>query len=99
MISYLKAKKSLVSPDDVQWYVETKEWSKCSESCAGGTVPKVRSYNTSEKRPLDSRTRTTTTTRIDLKFFRVLSKIDTPELLTVLFFTRKVSDVIGFKGG
>ena len=99
MISYLKAKKSLVSPDDVQWYVETKEWSKCSESCAGGRVPKLRSYNTSEKRPLDSRTRTTTTTRIDLKFFRVLSKIDTPELFIVLYFTRKVSDVIGFKGG
>ena len=43
MISYLKAKKSLVSPNDVQWYVETKEWSKCSESCAGGTVSKFRS--------------------------------------------------------
>ena len=50
MISYLKAKKSLVSPNDVQWYVETKEWSKCSESCAGGTVPKFRSNNTSEKK-------------------------------------------------
>ncbi|XP_073256310.1 A disintegrin and metalloproteinase with thrombospondin motifs 18-like [Porites lutea] len=36
VISYLKAKKSLVRPDDVQWHVETKEWSKCSESCAGG---------------------------------------------------------------
>ena len=43
MISYLKAKKSLVRPDDVQWHVETKEWSKCSESCAGGTVPKFKS--------------------------------------------------------
>ena len=98
MISYLKAKKSLVSPDDVQWYVETKEWSKCSESCAGGTVPKFRSI-LQKKRPLDSRTRTTTTARFDLKFFRVLSKIDTPELFIVLFFTKKVSDVIGFEGG
>ena len=89
MISYLKAKKSLVSPDDVQWYVETKEWSKCSESCAGGTVPKVRSYNTSEKRPLDSRTRTTTTTRIDLKFFRVLSKNRHPGTLYCTFFHQK----------
>ena len=99
MISYLKAKKSLVRPDDVQWHVETKEWSKCSESCAGGTVPKFKSIFQKKKRLLDSRTRTTTTTRFDLKFFRVLSKIDTPELFIVLFFTRKVSDVIGFKGG
>ena len=52
-----------------------------------------------KKRPLDSRTRTTTTARFDLKFFRVLSKIDTPELFIVLFFTKKVSDVIGFEGG
>ena len=88
MISYLKAKKSLVRPDDVQWHVETKEWSKCSESCAGGTVPKFKSI-LQKKRPLDSRTRTITTTRFDLKFFRVLSKIDTPELFIVLFFHQK----------
>ena len=49
--------------------------------------------------PIDSRTRTTTSTRFDLKFFRVLSKIDTLKLFIVLFFTRNVSTVIFFEGG
>ena len=49
--------------------------------------------------PIDSRTRTTTSTRFDLKFFRVLSKIDTLKLFIVLFFTRNVSSVIFFEGG
>ena len=51
------------------------------------------------KRPLDSKTTATTSTRFDLKFFRVLSKIDTPEFFIVLFFTRKVSTVIVIEGG
>ena len=37
--------------------------------------------------------------RFDFKFFRVLSKIDTPEFVVVLFFTRKVSIVIVIGGG
>ena len=91
MISYLKAKKSLVRPDDVQWHVETKEWSKCSESCAGGTVPKFKSI-LQKKRPLDSRTRTTTTTRFDLKFFFAYSQnIDTLEFFIVLFSPEKLA--------
>ena len=44
-------------------------------------------------RPLDSRTRTTTSTRFDLKFFRVFSKYRLP-VIDLPFFTRKVSIVI-----
>ena len=50
-------------------------------------------------RPLDSRTRTTRSTRFDLKFFAYCQKIDTPELFIVLFFARKVSIVIVIEGG
>ena len=50
-------------------------------------------------RPLNSRTRTTTSTRFDLKFFAYCQKIVTPEFFTVLFFTRKVSTVIVIEGG
>jgi len=35
---------------------------------------------------LDSRMRTTTSTRFDLKFFAYYQKIDTPEFFIVLFF-------------
>ena len=49
--------------------------------------------------PLDSRTRTTTSTRCDLKFFRVLSKNRHPGILHCTFFTRKVSTVIVIEGG
>ena len=52
-----------------------------------------------ENQPLDSRTRTTTSTRFDLKFFRVLSKNKHPGILHCTFFTRKVSTVIFFEGG
>ena len=45
-------------------------------------------------RALDSRTRTTTGMRFDLKFFCVLSKYRHPEFFIVLFFTTKVSTVI-----
>ena len=37
--------------------------------------------------PLDSRTRTTTRTRFDLKFFAYCQKIVTPEFFIVLFFS------------
>ena len=40
----------------------------------------------------------TTSTRFDFKFFRVLSKINTPEFFIVLFFIKKVGTVI-FVGG
>ena len=49
-------------------------------------------------RPLDSRTRTTTSTRFDLKFFRVFSKYRLP-VIDLPFFTRKVSIVIFSEGG
>ena len=42
------------------------------------------------ERPLDSRTRTTTSTRFDVKFFRVFSKY---RLHGELYFTKKVSTV------
>ena len=42
----------------------------------------------------DLQIRTTTSTRFDLTFFRVLSKKDTPEFFIVLFSTRKDSTVI-----
>ena len=47
-----------------------------------------------QQRPLDSRMRTTTSTRFDLKFFAYCQKIDTPKLFNVLFFfNRKVSAI------
>ena len=49
--------------------------------------------------PLNSRTRTTTSTRFELKFFRVLSKNRHPGILHRTFFTRKVSTVIVIEGG
>ena len=55
--------------------------------------------HTNHWRPLDSRTRTTRSTRFDLKFFAYCQKIDTPELFIVLFFARKVSIVIVIEGG
>ena len=51
------------------------------------------------KRPLDSRTRMTASTRIDFKFFRVFSLIlDFPENFILPLSTRKVRTVI-FEGG
>ena len=50
-------------------------------------------------RPLDSRTRTTTSTRINLNSFRVLSKNRHPGNLHCLFFIRKDSTVIYIEGG
>ena len=47
-----------------------------------------------QQRHLDSRGRTTTSMRFDLSFFTYCQKIDTPEFIIVLFFTRKVSTVI-----
>jgi len=35
--SYLTAKKSVISSNDVEWILETG-WSECSESCAGGKI-------------------------------------------------------------
>ena len=50
---------------------------------------------------LDSRTRTTTSTRFDFKFSRVLSKNGHPRILhcTFSFSTGKVSTVIVIEGG
>ena len=48
------------------------------------------------KRPSDLRTRTTTMTRFDFKFFRVFSKYRLPGKL---HFTIKVSTVIFSEGG
>ena len=55
--------------------------------------------HTNHWRPLDPRTRTTTSTRFDLKFFAYCQKIDIPELFIVLSFARKVSIVIVIEGG
>ena len=50
------------------------------------------------ERPLDSRTRTTTSTRFDVKFFRVFSKYRLQEGFILPFFTRKVSTVTFSEG-
>ena len=44
-----------------------------------------------QQRPLDSRTRTTTSTRFNLIFFAYSQKIDTPESFIVLFFITKIA--------
>ena len=54
---------------------------------------------TNHWRPLDSRTRMSTSTRFDLKFFAYCQKIDTQEFFIVLSFARKVSTVIVIEGG
>ena len=41
----------------------------------------------------------TTSTRFDFKFFRVLSKINSPEFFIVLFFIKKGGTVIFVGGG
>ena len=46
------------------------------------------------ERLLDSKRRTTTSTRFDLKFFRVLSKNRYPGMLQCTFFTRNICTVI-----
>ena len=55
--------------------------------------------HTNHWRPLDSRTRTTRSTRFDLKFFAYCKKINTPEIFIVLSFAIKVSIVIVIEGG
>ena len=50
-------------------------------------------------RPLDSRTKTTTSTRFDLKFFGVFSKYRHPESFLLPFFTTEVSSVTFSEGG
>ena len=51
------------------------------------------------KRALDSKTRTTTRTAFNFTFSHLFSKIDTPEIFFVLFFTTKVSTLISIEGG
>ena len=43
---------------------------------------------------LDSRSRTTTSTRFDLKFFAYSQNIYSPDSFNLSFFTKKVSTVI-----
>ena len=45
----MKAKKSAISPNDVEWIIDEKTgWSACSEDCAGGKGnlwwPAMRTY-------------------------------------------------------
>ena len=71
----------LVSGNQYQFLRILKQERKNATSCAWVWY----------QRPLDSRTRTTTSTRFDLKFFRVCSKYTLPGKLHFTFFTRKVS--------
>ena len=50
----------------------------------------------SGNQPLDSRTRTTTSTRFDLKFFRVLSKNRHPGILHCTFFSPEKLALLSF---
>ena len=52
----------------------------------GGCCGEVELYN---RKPQDSRTRTTTSTRFDFKFFAYCQKINSRESFVVLFVTRK----------
>ena len=98
ILSYLYAFQTLVplvqpaTDIHLAWLVilqlsEYKRWKRCRLSLK------------KKETPLDSGTRTTTSTRFDFKCFRVLSKCRLPGKLHFTNFTRKVSIVIFSEGG
>ena len=62
----------------------------------GGCCGEVELYN---RKPQDSRTRTTTSTRFDFKFFAYSQKINSPESFVVFLSPEKISTVIFIAGG
>ena len=62
----------------------------------GGCCGEVELHN---RKPQDSRTRTTTSTRFDFKFFAYSQKINSPESFVVFLSPEKISTVIFIAGG
>ena len=71
----------------------------CSQVMRLRQINKVSILFYFNQRPLDSRTRTTTSMRFDFKFFRVFSKYRLLGKLHFTIFHKKISTVIFSEGG